>query len=520
MRKRGLKRRDFLKGALATGAGLTVWGGPKFQSAWAGYRLADSEIRVAIVGCGGRGRGYLLNEADAAADVRVTALCDPDNGRMTTAFNQLTDNTGVFTSQDVRDLVDRTDIDAFLVGSNTHWHSLHTIWPILAGKDVFCEKPVSHNIAESRLMALAADSHYRILQIGVQRRASTGAQNAKAYLADGTTGLLGALGPIQYIYCWWYNDRSPGIGLQSPWTPSFPDLDFDLYMGPRDIVPLTRGQGSNDIGDVHNGWHYSWDTGNGDLSNLGIHVFDQARYIAGIPDAPTRVRCIGNRYVFGDAGVTPNAQFTLLDYPHFPVLIENRGVSSSGYSPAPGTVGPRGSGFHIQCQHGYAFGFEDVKIYDNSHNELGSWPAGPNGADFISNFFDVVRSRDAGSLIAPIGDVNPTNDACLLGNASYRMGTPADKDTIRAAVAGLGAAPDRFESMLAWLAGLSVDVDTDQLKMGPWLTFDETGGEVTEVNGSAGSEVATANALLTDAYRAPFTIPDQVPVELSKFTVD
>jgi predicted dehydrogenase len=527
MRKKRLKRRDFLKGALATGAGLTAWAGPRFKSAWAEQRVlgAPSEIRVAIAGCGGRGSGFLVNAAQAEPDTRIVALCDPDVSRMDNVYNNLVDNSQTDRYTDVRDIFERNDIDVFMTAAPTHWHALMTIWACQAGMDVYCEKPVSHNLRESRLMKLAAERYSRILQIGVQRRSTTGGQAAKAYLADPTNGVNGALGPIQWIHAYWFSSRS-GVG-STPWDPYAVGAGFDwnLYAGPASDGPIPWGPPTDpDENDIHSNWHYNWLFGNGDLCNLGIHMFDQARFMAGIQGAPNRVMSIGNRYVHGDAGQAPNIQLTLLDYPDFPVVIENRGLPSAPYSPnpsGPDAITARGNHVLIQCQNGYIFAFDRARVYDNAHAEIANLGnAGSPESDHPANFFAAVRSRDAASLIAPVGDVNPTNDACLVGNASYRMGVATSDNDIRAEIAGLGAAPDRFEDVLTHLTANSVDTGADPLLMGPWLTFNEAVPQVTAVNGSGGAEVTTANLLLTDSYRDPFTIPADVPVEMSGFKID
>jgi predicted dehydrogenase len=526
MRGKPLKRRDFLKGALATGAGLTAWSGTRFQSAWAAQRVAGAgdRIRVALVGLGGRGSGFLVNAAEAQADVDIVALCDPDEGRRNDVYADLDDNSQALRYADVRDVLDRSDVDVVMIAAPTHWHALMTIWACQAGKDVYCEKPVSHNIQEGRLMKLAADRYNRIVQIGVQRRSAAGAQAARAYLANPTTGVNGALGPIQWIYAYWFSARS-SVGSQT-WDPYTVGAGFDwnLYAGPASDGSIPWGTIPLNADDIHSNWHYNWLFGNGDLTNLGIHMFDQARYMAGIPNAPTRVMGIGNRYVHGDGGQAPNIQLTLLEYPDFPVVIENRGLPSSPYSPnpsGPNAITARGNHVLIQCQNGYLFAFDRARAYDNSHNEIdGLANAGNPDGNHPANFFDAVRSRDAASLIAPIGDVNPTNDACLVGNASYRMGVATTDNDIRAAIAGQGAAPDRFEDALTHLTNNSVNTGVDNLLMGPWLTFSEGPGIVTAVNGSGGSQVTTANLLLKDTYRDPFVIPADVPVEMSSFKIE
>jgi predicted dehydrogenase len=493
MTQRRIKRRDFLRGAFAAGAGFAIGN----RSAWSTPIGSNEEIRVALVGLGGRGGGFLVNAAEAQPDVKIVALCDPHSSRMNGVYNNLDDNSEAVRYTDVREIIDRNDIDVFMLASPTHWHALMTVWACQAGMDVYCEKPVSHNVPESRIMQRAAAYYNRVVQIGTQRRSSYGAEQARQFLAGGT------LGAIQWMHCWWFSGRG-GVGLQNPpWNPyTVNGFDWNMYAGPASDGPIPWGSGILNATDIHSNWHFNWLYGNGDASNLGVHVFDQARFMAGTEGAPTRVMCVGNRYVHNDGGQTPNAQLSLMDYPDYPVAMENRGlVSENLYGSSRGV--------RIQCENGYVIGFDDATAFNNDDELIGAWNAGNPEGDHSANFFAAVRSRDVDSLIAPIAKIIPSNDGCLLANASYRMGTPTPTADIRAAIAGMGDAPNRFEDILnPYLSGVGVNTAVNPLIMGPWLTFDAAAAAVTQVNGSAESgSVETANGLLADPYREPFVLP-------------
>ena len=175
-----------------------------------------------------------------------------------------------------------------------------TVWACEAGKDVYVEKPVSHNIWEGRQMVLAARRHDRIVACGTQNRSDPGLREAAALLAGRRT----RHGPASPGSSTTFSARASARSTAR--SRSRPRVDYDLFRGPADLVPLRRKN-------LHYDWHWSWDTGTGECGNRGVHAFDHARWLIGEERHPTGVRSIGGRFGWNDDGETPNTQVTLFE---------------------------------------------------------------------------------------------------------------------------------------------------------------------------------------------------------------
>ncbi|MBN1973854.1 MAG: Gfo/Idh/MocA family oxidoreductase, partial [Sedimentisphaerales bacterium] len=212
-----INRRRFLQGTVGAAAGLT---GIRYNSAWANAYQANDKIRVGIVGLNGYGQ-TLIARAKAASNVNVIALCDADPEILANNVKR-----GVLGFLDFRDMIDRNDIDAIMIASPNHWHALMATWAMQAGKDVYCEAPLAHNVPESKLMYEFARYYNRILQIGTQQRSDPGIVDAVQWVQEGN------IGKILNIHCFWFENRE-NIGLVDPYIPTRagnPDF-FDMYQG-------------------------------------------------------------------------------------------------------------------------------------------------------------------------------------------------------------------------------------------------------------------------------------------------
>jgi len=261
---------------MAAGAAMAMLG-PNSR-----VRGANDDLRFAVVGVRGQGGGHIgyFNEK---AGVRVVALCDADEeplGKRADAFEKKYGQK-VKRYIDVRELLEDKSIDAITSATPNHWHSLITIWACQAGKDVYIEKPVSHNIWEGRKMVEAARKYNRIVQTGTQSRSDLGLMEAFKYMQAGN------LGAIKWSRGFCYKARFEGTngivnGTNGP-NPVPESVDYNLWCGPADMEPLRRKQ-------LHYKWHWVWNTGNGDLGNQGIHEMDMARWALGdSPKLPPRV---------------------------------------------------------------------------------------------------------------------------------------------------------------------------------------------------------------------------------------
>jgi len=162
-------RRDFLKTTIAAAGALSFT-----ARSYAAAEGANSDIRIAVIGFNSRGQAH-IKDYTSLKGVRITALCDVDSNVLQKGQAQLKDKVGeVETFQDIRKLLESKNIDAVSIATPNHWHSLAAIWAIQAGKDVYVEKPVSHNVWEGRQLVKAADKYRRIVQMGVQSRSGAG----------------------------------------------------------------------------------------------------------------------------------------------------------------------------------------------------------------------------------------------------------------------------------------------------------------------------------------------------------
>lgn len=232
-----MNRRDFLERSLLTTAGLVV---PSAAlSAFASPRAvgANDRIRVGVIGVRGRGRGH-IGAFKKSPNAEVVAICDPDSGVIAPAVEAVPEARYY---ADVRKMLEDPSIDAVSIATPNHWHALATIWALQAGKHVYVEKPISHDVAEGQAVVEAARRYGRIVQHGTQARSHVATRDALAWLRDG------GLGRVKLAHGLCYKRReSIGKITAPPKLP--PTLDYDLWTGPAAMEPLARAN-------LHYDWH-------------------------------------------------------------------------------------------------------------------------------------------------------------------------------------------------------------------------------------------------------------------------
>jgi predicted dehydrogenase len=484
-----LNRRSFLKQSLAA-AGVAAVSG-RVVSVRGQPRGANDAVRVAVIGLGRKGSDHLQKLLELRG-ARVAAVCDVDPRYVARAIGGL-QKAGVnaFGTTDARRVLERPDVDAVIIATSNHWHALLSVWACEAGRDVYVEKPISHTPWEGRQMLAAARRYQRVVQAGTQARSDVGLPLAIEYVRSGR------LGRIQWIHALWYKLREP-IGLRPPWYPD--GLDYDLYCGPAPVTPLRRDE-------LHYDWHWSWDTGNGELGNIAVHQVDIARWFLGDPVAPRRVLSAGGRYVIDDAAETPNTQITVLDYEAAPVVVETRGLSARpGMQAMDATRGLR-QGVIVQCEGGYFAGHIGGAVYDNAGKRIEQF-AGDGGATHLGNFLDAVRSRRTESLRGQIVQGHRSTEVCLLGNLSYRLGTNAGLAGARQALGGFPAAVEVVDSVGRHLAVHGLVPENAPCVVGPWLEIDRASGAITGVSRDNGRLLAGARVLERGVHRPPYRLPE------------
>jgi predicted dehydrogenase len=485
MDKGELSRRDFLKTGAKGGAAVAALGG--VRGLLRPQRILGANERVRVAVCGVRGRGFdHVQEFSKLPNVEVAALCDVDENVLRQRLADM-DRRGLgkpATFADVRKLLDDRSIDAVSIATPNHWHALMAIWACQAGKDVYVEKPCSHNWWEGRQLVRAAAQYNRIVQHGTQSRSSTAIGEAVERLQQGVIGDV----YLARGLCFKWRDT---IG-HAPVEPVPAGVDYNLWTGPAPLRPFTRNR-------FHYNWHWFWDTGNGDIGNQGVHEMDKARWGLGVK-FPHRVSAVGGHFMFDDDQETPNTLCCAFEFDlpngrrkmlEFEVrhwitnheaeigsgAFHSRGIPAAGLAASsaaghkPGAppqhkLGPNAGASNTIGNVFYGSkGYLAMDEYDSYRTWLGEdrepGPSGNGAGDHFANFIDCVRSRRQEDLHAPIEEGHISCTLIHLANVSYRLGR-----------------------------SLRFDPETEQV---------------------IGDE--EANRLLRDAdrgYRAPFIVPEEV----------
>ncbi len=441
--KSAVTRRDFLRTSAKTGAGLAAFGGITFISQPQRVFGANDRVQVAVIGLNGRG-GDHIEGFSRLANAQIAALCDVDPRVLAKRLTQM-DKQGLpkaKTYADIRKLLDDKSIDAISIATPNHWHSLMAIWGCQAGKDVYVEKPCSHNWWEGKQLVEAAAKYNRIVQHGTQSRSGKG-------VIEGIKQINGGLIGEVYLargLCYKWRDTI-GRASEEP-VPS--GVDYDLWTGPAPMKPFTRNR-------FHYNWHWIWDTGNGDVGNQGVHEMDKARWGLGVK-YPTKVSAIGGHFMFDDDQqtpntlnaafefVTPDGKLKMLEFEvrhwvtNSEAMIGTKAFGSEGI-PAAGLALPTdtksaaakpktGSDAGSHNVIGNLFygskGYMAMSDYDSYKSWLGKemepGPGGHGAGDHYANFIDCVHSRKKEDLHAPIEEGHISCTCIHLANISYRLG--------------------------------------------------------------------------------------------------
>ena len=382
-------RRDFLKTTIAAAGTLSFT-----ARSYAAAEGANSDIRIAVIGFNSRGQAH-IKDYTSLKGVRITALCDVDSNVLQKGQAQLKDKVGeVETFQDIRKLLESKNIDAVSIATPNHWHSLAAIWAIQAGKDVYVEKPVSHNVWEGRQLVKAADKYRRIVQMGVQSRSGAGNIAALEWLKSAP------LGKLLYVRGLCYKRRA-SIGKVEQATPFPSNIDQDLWFGPAPVKPIMRAK-------LHYDWHWAWDTGNGDLGNQGIHQMDIARRFLGENALAPSVFTVGGRLGYVDDGETPNSMFVVQDYKKAPLIFEVRGLPEKPDAKEMDKYRGASIGVVAQYENGSVVcpDYNTAVAYDKDGGVIQKFTGKPEGGEkadplrenHFENFLGAVRSRKTSGL--------------------------------------------------------------------------------------------------------------------------
>jgi predicted dehydrogenase len=394
---------------------------------------ANDRVNLGIVGLGGRGRDHIDYYTELDGDCRIAAVCDVNQTARERAVGivRKKKNYDPKEYKDMREVFASKDVDAVSLPLPNHWHSLSTIWACQAGKDVYVEKPASHNIFEGRKMVEAARKYKRMVQVGSQSRTIVHKQKAMKLLEEGVIGTVYHARGLCFR-------RRFSIG-HTPDEPVPAGIDWDRFLGPAQMKPYSKNKFAYN-------WHWFWDTGNGDIGNQGVHEMDMCLWGLGRKGWPVAALAGGGKYIWKDDQETPNTLQTSIDFGDAQLTFEVRNLPT----PPEGLGGVRGAsytgnifygekgfmvvepgGFQIyrssvamagDAARGASAGSGSIEKYEKFMEEKaaekGAWATIPH----MKNFLDAVRSRNHAKLNADVEIGARAAAFCHLANIAYRVG--------------------------------------------------------------------------------------------------
>jgi predicted dehydrogenase len=439
---------------------------------------ANDKVRVGFIGLGGRGKG-LLGSFARLNNVTVAGLCDADEKNLGGQANKFPD---AFATTDLREMLERKDIDAIVSATPNHWHALLTIWACQAGKHVYIEKPVSHTVYESRQMTKAARKYDRIVSSGFQNRSCGGLTPFFETLHKGDWGKINAIRVLTYR-----NRKSIGK-LDKPLTPPA-EVDYNMWLGPAADQPIMRPR-------FHYDWHWDYNTGDGDLGNQGPHETDLTRWALKDPMAlPDTVECMGGRFAWDDAGNTPNMLLVRMMYGDVPVTCETINLKRPNYKGI-------GVGVIVSCEKGeFRGGRGGGKVLAPDGSELASWKG--NQSAHSGKFIEAIQQNDKSILTSEVESAGYSSDLAHVSNIAYKVGKTMPQEEV---MERFGHDDDLKESV-ARFGKIRTDNGVDagiEWTYGSKLTFDNKQGKF------VGEGADKANPLMTREYRKGFEVTDKV----------
>ncbi len=420
-----MERREFLKKAALGTASLASTA----RSAM-GVIGANDRVNLGLVGAGGRGL-LLMKLAAEVPNVEFTAVCDLYPPQISTA--QQLAGPRCRTYNDFRKLLEQKDVDAVLIATPDHWHSIPTILACKAGKDVYVEKPLAYSIKEGRAMVDAARQNHRVVQVGTQHRSAAHFRQVENIIQSGQ------LGRIHFVRVWNYLNMSPdGLGRTPDSTPP-PGLDWDFYLGPAPVVPFNKNR-------FLRTYRWFWDYAGGMTTDFGTHRFDTVHQVMHA-DHPIAIMGWGRRYELNDGADVPDTLQITYEYPSFILsyeasMLNGHGLGAHGvgrkyYSARGPDDRPHGMAFYGTNGSLFAdrIGFElypepegsSIPGLGSKSSNAEGWRTARDqaiGEDatglHVKNFVDCVRSRER-----PVADIEIGHRSTIvphLGNISIRTG--------------------------------------------------------------------------------------------------
>ncbi len=402
-----LSRRRFVQTAAAAGVAAPYLV-PSSARAQAGASGPNDRIHVGLIGCGGMGRGN-LNNCARHADVAVTGACDVWQPRRDGVVNQYKETCKPYA--DYREMIDQKDIDAVIVATPPHWHTLPTIAACEAGKDVYLQKPMTLHLGESLAIKNAVKKHNIISQIGTQIHAGENYRRIVELVRSGNLGKISVARTFNVM-----NQGPGGVGHNPDTTPP-PGMDWEFWVGPAPMRPYNAILAANSYN------HGSWiDFSGGWTPGMAPHIIDLPVWALEL-DYPTSVSCSGGRYAVDDDGDAYDTQEILFQYPDFTLTWMSTLANSYGFDLGSGRPARRlGIYFHgmnatVYCNYGMHQIVAEGNRMDGMEPPEKSIPPSPGHE---REWLDCIKTRKQPTC--SVFYHSKVDVPLVLGNLSYKLG--------------------------------------------------------------------------------------------------
>lgn len=413
-----LDRRRFVQSAVASS--LLLGTAPRVRAADKAKRY-----RTALIGSGWWGMN-ILEEALASGHCQAVALADVDQDVLELAADRVTQISSdqPKTYQDVREMIDKENIEIAIVATPDHWHALNAIAAIGAGAHVFVEKPTGHTIGESRAMLNAARAADRTVQVGLHRRIGPHYVSGMKFIKEGN---VGDIGMVRMFATSGGGPEKPSLNSPVPET-----LDWDMYCGPAPLRPFNRK--------IHPGGFRNFlDFANGQLGDWGVHWLDQLLWWSEEEKFPKTVYSTGGRNVFGapvlnekeQTSDAPDAQVAVYQFENFTATWEHRrfaGNNAEKHNIGCYFYGTKGT-FHMGWRDGWTFHPADPKksvVHEDAQHQE---PDGHSIKLLWADFIEAIRLRKRPTCDIEIG--HQATNLSLLGMLSYKLGRSIQWDGVK-----------------------------------------------------------------------------------------
>ena len=411
-----ISRRTFLAASAATVVAAQ-------SASRAAQRDVNSRIGVCTIGFNGQGGAHLKDILEMKDEAEFVALCDVDSEVLERGAKIVEEAQGKRPKlyRDIREALADKSIDAVTIATPNHWHSLAAIWACQAGKDVYVEKPLCHNIFEGRQLVEAAKKHGKIVQHGTQNRANSTLIRDIKLIHDGFIGKI--VESRGYVY---KNGNRRAIGHGKP-GPVPANLDWQLWQGPSPDREFLINVDRQKPGlHVHYDWHWFWEYGNGEIGNQGVHEMDVAVW-GHNRGLPVKAFAAGGRFGWDDDAETPNTQATTFTYDDGSILtfeVRNMGSFEEADGGNCGNSFFGTKGFYVRNKGFFTYKGGPM----NEREAIAVDVPKPQRGNKWDHFFRAVRSRKEEDMSVTTLDAFHACAHCHIGNIAFRLGRSVEFD--------------------------------------------------------------------------------------------